>query len=84
MVIEYIDSNFIRTSLMLRSYMSSTDFHKYDNKDMLARATLVRDLYRKENRRLMINRSVRQGGTLGEIYEKYGAYSPKKRRRKRH
>ena len=60
MVTEYLDSTYIRTSLMLRSYMSSTDFHKYDNKNLLARAVEVRDMYRKENRRLMINASFRK------------------------
>ena len=84
MVIEYIDSNFIRTSLMLRAYMSSTDFHKYDNKDMLGKAAEVRAMYLKENRRLMINRSVRSDGTLKELFERHGAYSPEKRRRRRH
>ena len=59
MVTEYLDSTYIRTSLMLRSYMSAADFHKYDNKDLLAHAAELRDMYRKENRRLMINASFR-------------------------
>ena len=37
MVIEYLDSTYVRTTLMLESYMSNTDFHKYDNERMLSR-----------------------------------------------
>ena len=57
MVICYFDSNFIRTGEMLQAHISSTDFHKYDNKDVLGKVKEVREMYKKENDQLMINLS---------------------------
>lgn len=53
MVIEYLDSTYIRTPLALKANMSSTDFHKYDNKDMLTKVMEVRKMYVNENKNLM-------------------------------
>lgn len=57
MCICYLDANFIRTSEMLKSHLSSTDFHKYDNKDTLGKVKEVREMYKKENDQAMINYS---------------------------
>jgi len=57
MAICYLDSNFIRTGEMLQAHISSTDFHKYDNKDVLGKVKEVREMYKKENDQLMINLS---------------------------
>ena len=57
MVICYLDANYIRTGEMLKSHLSSTDFHKYDNKDTLGKVKEIREMYKKENDQLMINYS---------------------------
>lgn len=57
MVICYLDANYIRTGEMLKSHLSSTDFHKYDNKDTLSKVKEVREMYKTENDQLMINAS---------------------------
>ena len=57
MVICYLDSNYIRTGEMLKSHLSSTDFHKYDNKDVLSKVKEIRQMYKDENDRLMIDYS---------------------------
>lgn len=57
MAICYLDANFIRTSEMLKSHLSSTDFHKYDNKDTLGKVKEVREMYKAENDQVMINYS---------------------------
>lgn len=57
MVICYLDANYIRTGEMLKSHLSSTDFHKYDNKDTLGKVKEIREMYKNENDQLMINHS---------------------------
>ena len=57
MVICYLDANYIRTGEMLKSHLSSTDFHKYDNKDTLGKVKEIREMYKDENDQLMINYS---------------------------
>lgn len=57
MVICYLDANYIRTGEMLKSHLSSTDFHKYDNKDTLVKVKEIREMYKNENDQLMINYS---------------------------
>lgn len=56
-VIAYIDSNYIRTGEMLKAHLSSTDFHKYDNKDVLSKVMAVRQMYKDENDYLMLSHS---------------------------
>ena len=57
MVICYLDANYIMTGDMLKSHLSSTDFHKYDNKDTLGKVKEIREMYKNENDQLMINYS---------------------------
>ena len=59
MVIKYIEATYINTPMALKAYMSTSDFHKYDNKDVLGKALEVRDMYLRRNKQLMINYSLR-------------------------
>lgn len=81
MVIIYLDSTYIRTSLMLKAHMSTTDFHKYDNKDVLSKAIEARDMYKKENKQLMINYSLRGESNFSKIYDEKGSYDVNKYQR---
>ena len=83
MVIQYLDSTYIRTSLALKAHMSTTDFHKYDNNNVLGKAIEVRDMYQKENKQLMINYSYRKDNELTKLYKEHGAYNPSKSCRRR-
>lgn len=83
MVVQYLDATYIRTSMALKAYMSSADFHKYDNKDMLGKAIEVRDMYQKENKQLMINYSFRKDSEFSKLYDERGAYNPTKNSRRR-
>lgn len=79
MVIEYLDATFIRNSMMLKAYMSTTDFHKYDNNNVLSKAIEVRDMYKRENKQLMINYSIRdKDSEFNKLYAENGAYNPSK------
>lgn len=57
LVIRYIDANYIKTTLMMKSHLSGTDFHAYTNKDMLAKVMEVRDNFKREVDQLTINYS---------------------------
>lgn len=84
MVVVYLDSTYIRTSLMLQAHMSTTDFHKYDNNNVLGKVIEVRDMYKKENKQLMINYSLRGDSDFRRIYQENGSYNVSKLRNKRH
>lgn len=75
MVISYIDSTYIRNSLMLKAHMSTSDFHKYDNSNVLGKAIEVRDLYKRENKQLMINYSLRGDSEFSKMYRLNGSYN---------
>ena len=79
MLIHFLDSTYIRTSLMLRAHMSTTDFHKFDNKDVLGKVMEVREKYHKENKQLMINYSLHGRSEFSKIYAEKGSYSVNKR-----
>lgn len=81
MVIIYLDSTFIRNSLMLQAHMSTSDFHKYDNSNVLGKVIEVRDMYKRENKQLMINYSLRGESTFSKLYEENGAYNVDKTKR---
>lgn len=83
MVIHYLDSTYIRNSLMLKAHMSTIDFHKFDNKDVLSKALEVRNRYRKENKQLMINYSLHGGNEFSKLYAEKGGYSVDKRQNAR-
>lgn len=70
MVICYLDSNFIRTGEMLQAHISSTAFHKYDNKDVLGKVKEVREMYKKENDQLMINLSYPQSPIFNSVLKR--------------
>ena len=66
---------------MLKSYMSNTDFHKYDNRDVLGKVLEVRDYYKRENKQLMINYSIRdKESEFHKLYAENSNYSPSKYR----
>ena len=79
MVVEYLDATYIRTTMMLKAYMSTTDFHKYDNNNVLAKVIEVRDMYKRENKQLMINYSIRdKDSEFNQLYAENGSYDPSK------
>lgn len=81
MVIKYLEATYINTPEMLRAHMSTTDFHKYDNKDVLGKVKEVRDSYIRENKQLMINYSITsKNSKLSQIYNEKGSYNPSKRK----
>lgn len=84
MVITYLDSTYIRNSLMLQAHMSTSDFHKYDNKDVLGKAIEVRDMYKAENKQLMINYSLRGDSEFSKLYAEKGSYNVNKYQRVKH
>jgi len=57
MVIEWLTSNYITTQTALKARMSTADFHKYDNNNLLAKAIEVRSALKTENDQLAINKS---------------------------
>jgi len=59
MTIEWLTSEFILTRETLKARMSTADFHKIDNKDMLTKAKELRSELMKENDQLAINKSYR-------------------------
>ncbi|MFG6377319.1 MAG: hypothetical protein K1W19_03215 [Lachnospiraceae bacterium] len=59
MTIEWLTSEFILTREALKARMSTSDFHKIDTKDMLAKAKELRAELLKENDQLAINNSYR-------------------------
>lgn len=82
MVIKYIEATYINTPMALKAYMSTADFHKYDNKDVLGKVVEVRDSYLKRNKQLMINYSIRsKDSSLTKLYEEKGGYDPSKKSR---
>lgn len=84
MVIVYLDSTYIRTSLMLQAHMSTSDFHKYDNNNVLAKVIEVRDMYKRENKQWMINYSLRGESDFSKLYQERNSYDTNKFRKNRH
>lgn len=83
MVYQYIRANYVLVTEMLRAHMSTTDFHKYDNANVLTRVTEIQnDLY-KRNKQLMINYSIRNSDSeFAKLYAEKGSYNPSKYSRK--
>lgn len=57
MVLEWLDSNYIRTSSVLKSRLSSSDFHSLQLSNQLGKAMELRTLLKTENDQLAINKS---------------------------
>jgi len=74
MVIAYLDATYIRTPLALQAHMSTTDFHKYDNSNVLGKVIEVRDMYKRENKQLMINYSFKKDSYFARVYQEKGYY----------
>ena len=75
MVVYYLDATYIRTPLALSAHMSTKDFHKYDNANVLPKAQAVREMYWKEAHQFMINYSIRRGEQLTNVFESLGGYN---------
>ena len=75
MVVFYIDATYIRTPLALKAHMSTTDFHKFDNSNVLAKAQSVREMYYHEIKQWMINYSIKKCSHINDAYEQYGGYN---------
>lgn len=57
MVLEWLDSNYIRTSSSLKARLSSSDFHSLQLSNQLGKAMELRTLLKTENDQLAINKS---------------------------
>lgn len=57
MVIEYIDSNYLRTAQALRSRLSSADFKSLNLPQQLSKVMELRSMLKSENDQLAINKS---------------------------
>lgn len=57
MVIEYLDSNYIKTATALKSRLSTSDFHSLQQSNMLGKAMELRTMLKSENDQLAINKS---------------------------
>ena len=57
MVIEYIDSNYLRTTQALRSRLSSSDFKSLNLQQQLSKVMELRSMLKSENDQLAINKS---------------------------
>jgi len=57
MVIEWLNANFILTSTVLKSRLSTADFHSLQLSNMLGKAMELRTLLKSENDQLAINKS---------------------------
>lgn len=57
MCIEYLDANYLRTSMALKARLSSSDFHALPLSNMLGKVMELRKMYKSENDQLAINKS---------------------------
>lgn len=57
MCIEYIDSNFLRTTMSLKSRLSSNDFKSLNLQQQLSKVMELRSTLKSENDQLAINKS---------------------------
>ena len=66
MVLEWLDSNYIRTSAVLKARLSSSDFHSLQLSNQLGKAMELRDMLKSENDQLAINKSYK-GSTMFDL-----------------
>lgn len=66
MVLEWLDSNYIRTSAALKARLSSSDFHSLQLSNQLGKAMELRDMLKSENDQLAINKSYK-GSTMFDL-----------------
>lgn len=57
MVIEYIDSNYLRVANSLKSRLSTSDFHSLNLHNQLSKVMELRSMLKSENDQLAINKS---------------------------
>ena len=66
MCIEYIDSNFLRTSMSLKARLSSSDFKSLNLQQQIGKVMELRLMLKSENDQLAINKSYK-GSKLFDI-----------------
>ncbi len=81
MLIKYLEATYINTPMALKAYLSTSDFHKYDNKDVLVKVIEVRDKYYDDNKQLMINYSLRGESEFSKLYKEKGSYNVSKKQK---
>ena len=52
-LLEYLDSNYIRTPTILKATLSSSDFNAFSNANLLNKLLEMKNVYRKENETLL-------------------------------
>ena len=57
MVLEWLDANYIKTSVALKSRLSSSDFHSLNLDRQLSKAIELHNILKSENDQLAINKS---------------------------
>ena len=60
MVIEYIDSNYLKTSQALKARLSSSDFKSLNLPQQLSKVMELRSMLKSENDQLAINKSYKE------------------------
>lgn len=74
MLLEYIDSTYIRTPTLLKASLSSTDFNAFSSANMLDKLMNMRKTYLSENETLLSRYAwmgAKESGTLSEISAGY-------------
>lgn len=69
MTIEFIDSNYLRTSAVLKSRLSSADFKSLNLQQQLSKVMELRSMLKSENDQLAINKSYKNS-TLFDLVAK--------------
>lgn len=57
MVLEWLDANFIKTNMAIKSRLTTKDYHSLNQSNMLGKALELRDVLKTENDQLAINTS---------------------------
>lgn len=57
--LKYIDANYIRTTLAMKAFLSGTDFHAYQNKDVMAQVMKAQERFKAETDGSAVLRSYR-------------------------
>ena len=67
MVLEWLDANFIKTNMALKSRLTTKDFYSLGQKDMLGKAMELHKMLKVENDQLAINKSYKDSPLFGIV-----------------
>lgn len=74
LLLEYIDSTYVRTPTLLKVNLSSSDFHQFSSANMLDKLMAMHEKYRSENETLLSRYAwmgaAKNGTKLGSGYKK--------------